>query len=449
MRLLKMSREEWREIGGMFGPLFIEQLSIALIPTLVSMMVKGTGLAAVAAVNLLNTLVLVIQQVYTAIGVGVSVVVAQYRGRGDVHATGRAAAQCTTLAIVLSCVVAAGCYIAMEPILSAVFGASEEAVYTYRRIYLAYNLLSLPFIGAYTVAAAAIRGSGYPRLSLVSTLINNISYAVIAIVAVNVFNGGLVGVCYALVISRFLAGASGMWIMRRGTPTMQMKRAFLFKMDRDVMKPLMQVSLPVFLENLLFQSGKLITQTFSIAYGTVGTAVNGIATNMFNLVLVPGSMVSNATTPIVGRMLGAGDVEGGKRKANQMLVISLIIGALFGFLMLLFMGPLARFFSDDPVVQAEIKRTVAVIFVGIPLSWPFGFVIAAGLRASGDSRFASIVAVICMAVMRVGLGYYLTKVKMIGVVGIWIGCVMEYWMRGVFLLPRLLKGKWAELKLLD
>ena len=62
LKLIKMSKEDVREIKAMCIPVFVEQLTIALMAMLVSAMVKGSGMAAVASVNLLNSLTMLFQQ---------------------------------------------------------------------------------------------------------------------------------------------------------------------------------------------------------------------------------------------------------------------------------------------------------------------------------------------------------------------------------------------------
>ena len=49
-----------------------------------------------------------------------------------------------------------------------------------------------------------------------------------------------------------------------------------------------------------------------------------------------------------------------------------------------------------------------------------------------------------MIVMRISLGYYLTRVAMVGIVGIWIAMYSDWVFRAVFFLPRFIKGKWLD-----
>ena len=213
---LTMSKDEFKEIFSMSGPVLIEQLSVAIMANLVSVLVKGSGLAAVAAVNYLNSLTALFQQSYLAIGVGVTVVVAQYRGRKDNINAGKAATESIMLAVYLATAVAIGVFLFREPILHAILAKSEASVYGYARTYLSIYVFALPFIGIYSVSAAAIRGSGFPTRSLIATLVYNGTYGILASLAVFVFHSGLVGVSYSLLAAAIAAAGTGLFLVGRG-----------------------------------------------------------------------------------------------------------------------------------------------------------------------------------------------------------------------------------------
>lgn len=441
---LTMSRDEFKEIFSMSGPVLIEQLSVALMANLVSVLVKGSGLAAVAAVNYLNSLTALFQQSYLAIGVGVTVVVAQYRGRGDAINAGKAAVESIVLSIYLASAVAFGVFLFREPLLKAILANSEALVYGYARTYLSIYVFALPFIGVYSVSAAAIRGSGYPSLSLIATLVYNGLYAVLAVLCVYVFHSGLVGVSLSLLAAAVAAAAVGLILVRRGNPNLVIEKLFKFKISRENMRPMMIVGIPIFLENLLFQSGRLITQTFVVSYGTDTIAVNGLANNVNQILCVPGMTCVNATPPIVGRYCGMRDEKNAKRKAVQFVLICMISMGAMALFMMAILGPYARYYSNKLAVQAAIYSVVTFQCITMPLTWGLAFVGPSILRSSGDSKFTSFITVMAMFTMRIGVGYLLTHVIYWGVTGVWIGMFADWIFRCVFFLPRLLHGKWLE-----
>ena len=447
MGVLRMSRDEVSEFSAMFIPVFVEQLAVSAIAMLVSFLVKGSGMEAVAAVNLLNTLNYLFQQSFMSIGVGVTVVVAQYRGRDDVFATGRAAQQGVVVAFLLSMVVGVVCFLFREPILRLILADSAPLIYEYGRTYLTYNLIALPFIGIYTVSAAAIRGSGYPRTSLFATLTYNGCYALLAFLAVTFTDMGLLGVSRALLISGVLAAGVGLWLLLRGNGHLQVDK-LSFKLEKEVLSPMFKVGIPVLLENMLFQVGKLVTQTFSVPYGTNAMAANGIANNINSFMCVPGMTAMNAAPPIVGRYCGRGDDDGAMRKGMQFILLTTIMMVLVSLVSLVFLNPLSKMMSGVPEVQVLVKQILISAIIATPLTWPMGFVTPAILRSSGDAKFTSFVSIFAMFTMRIGMSFVLTRVLEIGIIGIWLGMYADWVVRIVFFMPRFKSRKWLQFSLL-
>ena len=448
MGILRMTKSEVSEISNMCIPVFIEQMAIALIPILITSMVKGAGSAAVAAVNMLNSLTQLYQQLFTAMGVGVTVVVAQYRGRGDLSATGHVAGQTIMLALYLAIATAGLSYLFMGPLLGFILGASEPAVYTFGSTYLQFNLLSVPFIAIYMVAAAAIRGSGHPRASLFNTLVHSIAYVVLSFGAIHFLHmDTMMAVGFGLLISRMLGALVALIQLRRGNENMSIKKIPL-KLDMAVMRPVFLVGLPIFMEQLIFQVGRLFTQKYAIRYGTNGMAVNGIAFNFLTILNVTGMAMTNAAPPIVGRYIGERDHKGATRKGYQFILLGAIFIAVTCLVVLVFLVPLSKMMSDVPDVQSEVRFIVMTMCVMMITCWPPGFITPAVLRSSGDSKFASIVCILAMLLMRVGLSYLLTQVWTIGIIGMWLGMYADWIMRTLIFLPRLKSGKWLEFTLI-
>ena len=444
MRILKMSREDWGEITSMSAPIFIEQLSIALITILVSMLVKSTGIEAVAAVNLLGTLNMLFQQSYVAIGVAVTVTVAQFRGKGDLISTGESTSQANTLSLLFSTVIAILCLVLTEPILRLILSNSDQLVYVYSRTYLFYNIISLPFMSIYYITTAAIRGSGFANHSLIATLINNVAYAAFAIAAVVLFHGGLVGVSVAMLLSRVLAAAAGLVMLKRGNVNLNVKRLFAYKFEKRIIMPVIAVSIPICLENILFQGGKMITQTYAVPFGTNAIAVNGIANTLTALLIVAGTTCSNAVTPIVGRYIGMRDFSKARLKLKQFLVLGILVSVASSGIILALTNPMARYYTSVAAVQKEIFTVVLSYAVVNPILWSMSFIVPSALRGAGDVKYTTLIAVLSMVFMRIVFGYLFAIVLKFGVIGIFYGMYVDWLLRSVLFMIRARGNTWLQ-----
>ncbi len=448
MSFLKIERSELTEIISLYIPMFAEQLMVTGVGTVITSVTKASGMEAVAAVTLLNSLVQLFQQSFISLGVGASVVVAQLRGRGDSRTTGRAASQAVTLALMTSVTVSVLCYLFSESMLAAVFRDSEPLVYEHGRLYLTYNILSLPLVAIFSMASASIRGSGHPRITLFATLAHNGAYITMALVSVRALGFGLKGISASLMISRFIAAAIGLALLRRGNDHMRWSPLSL-KIDRGVAKPIFRVAIPLLMENLMFSGGRLITQSFSVSYGTNSIAANGIANNISGLMMTPGSAFSNVAPPLVGRYCGKGDLEGAKRKGYQLTALAALMATLSSVVTAVILKPLTGSMTDSPDVRNQVYTVVISYCIMMPIFWPFSFVTPSILRSSGDGKFTSAVCISAMLLARITTGYILAIVFRVGIIGIWLSMYLDWFMRTAFFIPRFRSGKWLRQKVLD
>lgn len=439
-----MTREDLREILSMSGPIFIEQFAVAFMPTLVSMLVKSAGLAAVASVNLLESLNQLFQQVFLSIGVGVTVAVAQYRGRGDLDKTGEVASQALLLCTIVATALSVLSLLLRTPILALILADSEPLVYTYSNIYFTFCMLSYPFMAIYSVTASALRGSGFPRISLVATLINNGLYALFAFIAVVGLQAGILGIGISMLAARVLAAATGMYLLKRGNANMRINRLIPHRLSGKMLRPVILMSIPLCLENLLFSGGKMITQTYSVGFGTNAIAVNGISNNMFSLLMVPGTTANNAVVPIVGRYIGMRDPEGARAKGRQFLALTTVVAVFTSLLIFALTPALAAYYSEIPAVQQEIVKVVGVCCLVFPILWPAAFVTPNALRGAGDVKFTTSISIPSMMGMRVGIGYVLAIVLNLGVMGIWLGMYADWLARAIAFVWRFRGSRWLQ-----
>lgn len=448
MKILKMDREERKELITMFLPAFAEQFFFAFVGMFITSIVKVSGMEAVASVSLLNALVGLFFQFFTSIGLGVMVTVAQLRGRGDPKATGNAASQGLVIAFTISVVVAILFAVFMEPLMRLIFQDSDPLVYEYGRIYLTYNIISLPLVALHTTSSSAIQGSGFPHISLGITIIYNSIYSFLSYASVHWLRMGLKGVSLSLLISRGFSAVAAIYLLQRGNKNLSRTKLKL-KIEPSVAKPIFRVAIPLLIESLIFSGGRLITQTFSVGYGTNSIAANGIAFTIHGFQLFPGMAMSSTATPIVGRYCGKGDTEGAKRKGTQILTLTFFIALITCVLLFIFLKPLIRTMTDVPEVASEVYLVAVSFCIMLPLFWTIGFVTPSILRSSGDGRFTSAVCITAMLVMRITTGYILTIVLKVGIIGIWISMYLDWFVRDAFFFPRFRSGKWLKHKVLD
>ena len=109
-------------------PLIVEQLLTSFMGMADTMMISRVGSAAISAVSLVDSINILVIQVFAALATGGTIVCSQYIGHGDKARTNSAARQVVLTILFISCLAAAACMIFCTPILRLVFGTVEEAV---------------------------------------------------------------------------------------------------------------------------------------------------------------------------------------------------------------------------------------------------------------------------------------------------------------------------------
>src|SRR5699024_9925674 len=105
---LGSSMFSWRQILTMLSPLIMDSFFICLISMLTTAMISSSSQESVSAVSLVSPLYMMIYAVYNAISAGGTVVVAQFKGKGEVERMKSAAGQllfATPISAIVACVI--------------------------------------------------------------------------------------------------------------------------------------------------------------------------------------------------------------------------------------------------------------------------------------------------------------------------------------------------------
>lgn len=111
--------------------------------------VSSIGEAAVSGVSLVDTIFILLINIFAALATGGAVVSAQYIGRKKLEAGCKAAEQLVLFTVIFSLVIMGVVYLCKPFILNVVFGSIEADVMRKCNIYLLIVAASIPFIALY------------------------------------------------------------------------------------------------------------------------------------------------------------------------------------------------------------------------------------------------------------------------------------------------------------
>ena len=440
---------DYKQILAIFVPILADQAFLTLMSFLNTAMISTSGEAAVSAVNMIDSINNFLVSVLIAVSTGGTVVVAQYKGKGDLSRISKSIGATIMTVFFLAALMTTALLLFAGPILGLLFPGAEPKVLENASVYLMGSAISYCGIAVMEAVCCALRGIGETRSSLALSVIMHGSYVLLNLVFINGAGMGIVGMSLSLNIARYLAAACAiLLVLKRRNPIFSRVRE-LVHLDFALIKRVMQIGLPFASEQLFFNGGKILTQTFIVQMGLAAQAVNAICTPLVSLAnIVPNALVL-VTVTVVGQSIGRRDLAQARKVLRSFLVTVTVVGVFVGGGTLLFFDSLVSLFSPSADIVGEIFMVTAVTCVGQVLLWGLSFLPPAALRAGGDARFTSVVSMLSMWLFRVVLGYFLGVVLGYGVLGVWLAMVFEWGIRGAVFMLRFRGDKWYRHKVID
>ena len=148
-------------------PLMVEQLLNSLMGTIDTIMVSNVGSAAISAVSLVDSINVLVRQVFAALAAGGTIVCSQYLGKKDSDASNRAAQQVFLSMAVIATALMVVCILFRHPLLRVIFGDVEQDVMNNSQIYFLIILHLIieygrkPRLSAYSRPRSLTRDSSY------------------------------------------------------------------------------------------------------------------------------------------------------------------------------------------------------------------------------------------------------------------------------------------------
>ena len=123
-------------LAALIVPLIIEQLLAVLVGMADSIMVASVGEAAVSGVSLVDNIMVLLINIFSALATGGAVVAGQYLGQKRKEEACKSSTQLVWFITILAAVITAIVYLCRDLILHGVFGAIEADVMGHANIYL-------------------------------------------------------------------------------------------------------------------------------------------------------------------------------------------------------------------------------------------------------------------------------------------------------------------------
>lgn len=217
-------------------PLIIDQFLQAFVGLADSIMVASVGEAAVSGVSLIDTVMLLVLNIFTALATGGAVIAGQFLGKKKEETACKATNQLIAFTLKASLVIMVFGYIGRDFITHVVFGRIEADVMYNCNLYLMIVLASIPMIALYNAAASIFRAMGNSEITMkTSMLMNAINVGGNALLIFG-FHRGVEGVAIPTLVSRTVACLVMIYLLNNQQNLLHIWHPFSLKTDWQLLK---------------------------------------------------------------------------------------------------------------------------------------------------------------------------------------------------------------------
>ncbi|MDD7761995.1 MAG: MATE family efflux transporter [Firmicutes bacterium] len=435
-------------------PVFIE-LVVGSLFGMVDMMMLGNikgdmvGAASLSSVGITNQLVFLGLSLVQALCIGGTTMIARYLGAHEEDRMGDVVKHVIIMAVLFVGIpVVLLSQLLTVPVMKFV-GATPE-VLQYGQNYFKIICSGFIFQCINVSLFSALRGVQNTKapmfINLIANAINVIGNYILIYGKLGVPALGATGAAISTITSQALASIMVIIYFIKFEDRLNVNFKKKFKFNPTTMSNLVKIGVPASLEQLALRGGLFLFIRLVTSLGTLTHAAHQICINILSLSFTTGQSLGISTSALVGHALG----EKRPDRAKEYMMITKKIG----FTISLFIGMLLFFFGKYAVAlytnEAAIIEMSGDVLKIIALVQPFQTVqllTAGGLRGAGDTVFPLIATTIGTLFIRTIVGYSFVYFFNMGLVGAWIGVVVDQLTRFFVIEKRSRGDEWLKVKI--
>lgn len=425
-------------------PLIIDQFLQAFVGLADSIMVASVGEAAVSGVSLIDTIMVLILNIFTALATGGAVIAGQFLGKKRDEMACKSTNQLISFTLKASLIIMLLCYLGRNLITHVVFGKIEADVMYNCNVYMMIVFASIPMTALYNAGAAIYRAMGNSAVAMkISMLMNAINLGGNALL-IFVFHRGVEGVAIPTLVSRTVACVIMMFLMNNQKHTLHLYHPFSFKTDWGLLKKILYIGVPNGLENSMFQLGKILVLSIVTGFGTASIAANAVSNNVATFAVLPGMSVGFAILTVGAQCVGAGDYEQVRYYTKKLMKIVYVSLFAANILVVLAVPYIIKIYGLSAEASQYAHKILIYHSICAVTIWPLSFSLPNTLRAAADVTYTMILSIISMWIFRIGFSVVLGVYCHMGVFGVWVAMTIDWLFRAVCFSIRYLRGKWKH-----
>lgn len=367
-----------------------------LIDSTILKMYDTSGGYAVGAVGVCATLIALITNLITGIATGSNVVVAKALGKNDQELVERAIGVSILFSLfggIFLLIIGLSC--------ATVFlrwTNCSEVLLPQASLYFRLYFLAGPLMTMYNFCAVILRASGDSRRPMIYLTIGGIVKVLFTLIFVAVFKMQIVGVAIATILSWVVSFGLVFIALLRNNGVVRIKFNRI-KLYMEEFKAILIIGIPTALQQSFFAIANVVISSAVNTFGPDATTGISIANTfdgiLYNICLAP----SLAIMPFISQNIGAKNLKRATSSVGKGVIITIIIGAVFGALSAIFSTQLSSLMADSPVIIAYSRQKM-IIISSTYFICGINDILTAAMRSMGKPITATVCGFIFLCLLR-------------------------------------------------
>lgn len=324
--------------------------------------IESIGSYALSGIGIVMPIILVISAFASMIGGGGAPLAAIALGKGDKYRAHKILQVCFSMAIFLSFILLAICFIYKDKIIY-LFGSSKT-VFPYADEYLSYYLLGTTFMMISTGLNGFISAQGQANIAMRTTAIGAIANIILDPIFIYTFNMGIKGAALASSISQAFSAIYVIKFLISHKSELRLKLAF--DLDIKILKHIVMLGISYFVMQSTESAISIVFNRQLLSYGgDMHIAAMSIMNSIIMIVTVPLSGFNGGVQALISYNYGANKPKRIKDTIKLMLKINFLIQSVYCITTMVFPHIFAQIFTNDLVTITITKQFMPIFVSGL------------------------------------------------------------------------------------
>lgn len=435
----------YSQIFKLVLPIIIQNLLSAAVSSADVVMLNYVGQSSISAVSLAAQYASVLFMVFYGLGTGVTILCAQYYGKGDMRAIQVVEGIAMRFSIPIAAAFAAAALLMPETMM-LLFTDDAELI-AIGASYLRCMSAAYLCWGVVEVYLAVLRSI---NRVVISTVMNVLAFSLnIILNAVWIFGLfgaprlGAMGVALATSLSRLIELAACI-VVSLFSKDVHLNLRYIFVRNKLLFSDFVRLSLPALGNDI---SWSVAFSMYSVIIGHMGT--DAVAANSFVVVVRNFGTIlcfgmASAGGILLGNVIGENKLEEAREDARKLMKLTVITGAIGGLIVLAATPFVLKYATLTENAMHYLKYMLLINTYYIMGGAVNTTLIAGVFRAGGDSRFGFICDTIDMWCYAVPLGFLAAFVLKLPVLWVYFLLCTDEFVKWPWVLGHYRSGKWLN-----